>query len=32
MDEYNLYKSSMCFFKVSLVNIEVKIRFINILF
>jgi len=32
MDKHNLYKSSMRFLKVSLVNIEVKIRFINILF
>jgi hypothetical protein len=32
MDKYNLYKSSIYFFKVSLVNIEVKIGFINFLF
>ena len=29
MDKYNLYKSGMRFLKVSLVNIEVKIGFIN---
>jgi hypothetical protein len=29
MDKYNLYKSSIRFLKVSLVNIEVKIGFIN---
>jgi len=29
MDKHNLYKSSMRFLKVSLVNIEVKIGFIN---
>jgi len=32
MDKYNLYKSCICFLKVSLVNIEVKIRFINVPF
>jgi len=32
MDEYNSYKSSMRFLKVSLVNIEVKIGFIDFLF
>ncbi len=32
MDKYNLYKSSMHFLKVSPVNIEVKIRFIDIPF
>jgi len=32
MDKYNLYKFSMRFLKVSLVNMEVKIRFINIPF
>ena len=32
MDKYNLYESGMRFLKVSLVNIEVKIRFINIPF
>jgi len=32
MDKYNSYKSSIRFFKVSLVNIEVKIGFINFLF
>jgi len=32
MDKYNLYKSGMRFLKVSLVNIEVKIGFINLLF
>jgi len=32
MDKYNLYESSIRFLKISLVNIEVKIRFINILF
>jgi len=32
VDKYNLYKFSMRFFKVSPVNIEVKTRFINILF
>jgi len=31
MDKYNLYKSSICFFEVSLVNIEVKTGFIVIL-
>jgi len=30
MDKYNLYKSGMCFFEVSLVNIEVEIGFIVI--
>jgi hypothetical protein len=29
MDKYNSYKSNMRFLKVSLVNIEVKIGFIN---
>jgi hypothetical protein len=29
MDKYNLYEFSICFLKVSLVNIEVKIGFIN---
>jgi hypothetical protein len=29
MDKYNSYKSSIRFLKVSLVNIEVKIGFIN---
>jgi len=32
MDKYNLYKSSIYFLKVSLVNIKVKIEFINLLF
>jgi len=32
IDKYNSYKSSMRFLKVSLVNIEVKTRFINIPF
>jgi hypothetical protein len=32
MDKHNLYKSGMRFLKVSLVNIEVKIGFINIPF
>jgi len=32
MDKHNLYKSRIHFLKVSLVNIEVKIRFINIPF
>jgi len=32
MDKYNLYKSGMRFLKVSLVNMEVKIGFINFLF
>jgi hypothetical protein len=32
MDKYNLYKSSIRFLKVSLVNIEVKIGFIDFLF
>jgi hypothetical protein len=32
MDKYNLYKSGIRFLKVSLVNIEVKIGFINFLF
>jgi hypothetical protein len=32
MDKHNSYKSSMRFLKVSPVNIEVKIGFINILF
>jgi hypothetical protein len=32
MDKYNSYKSGIYFLKVSLVNIEVKIGFINILF
>jgi len=31
MDKYNSHKSYMRFLKVSLVNIEVKIGFINIL-
>jgi len=32
MDKYNSYESSICFLKVSLVNVEVKIGFINIPF
>jgi hypothetical protein len=32
MDKYNSYESSIRFLKVSLVNIEVKIGFINFLF
>jgi len=32
MDKHNLYKSGIRFLKVSLVNIEVKIGFINLLF
>ena len=32
MDKYNLYKSSIYFLKISLVNMEVKKGFINILF
>jgi len=32
MDKHNLYKSGIRFFKVSLVNIKVKIGFINFLF
>jgi hypothetical protein len=32
MYKYNLYKSSIYFLKVSLVNIEVKIGFINFVF
>jgi len=32
MDKYNLYESGIRFLKVSLVNIEVKIGFINFLF
>jgi hypothetical protein len=30
MNKYNLYKSGIHFLKVSLVNIEIGIRFINI--
>jgi hypothetical protein len=32
MDKYNLYKSGIRFLKVSLVNMEVKIGFIDFLF